>query len=1099
MKQNYVPKILIFFILCLGGKVAYAQTFEQVLPPPPAPQILSNFEGVQNSSIAFADVDRDGDQDVLITGGSGDMNGGTMDGEGAKAILYLNDGTGNYTEDTGTPFEGVQNGSVAFADIDGDGDQDVLITGGTGGGMDSTMGGGEPIARLYLNDGYGNFQELLNTPFEAVQNSSIAFADVDGDNDQDVLITGMSGDYYNGVTSSQLYLNDGNGNYAKDNNNFFDGVQYGSIAFADVDGDGNQDVLITGIAGSEWQGAPVSKLYKNDGFGNFIEDLNTSFTGVGFSSMAFADVDGDGDQDVLITGRDNSYTGTAKLYKNDGAGNYSEATGAYFDGVQNGSIAFADVDGDGNHDVLITGMDNSYNSIAKLYRNEGLGNYSEDINNSFAGVQYSSISFADIDGDNDKDLLITGAGNSHNPVGKLYVNIGAGNYLEPTGMFFTGVQNSSIAFADIDGDGDRDVLVTGRDDSNKPIAKLYKNNGSGNYWQVTGTPFLGVSNGSIAFTDVDGDGDQDVLITGEDKSYNYIAKLYKNDGSGNFSEVTNTPFTGVQNGYIAFADVDKDGDQDVLITGRWGNSSSNVSAKLYKNDGAGNYSEVTGTPFIGVQQSSIAFADVDKDGDEDVLITGRSSQYSNVIAKLYKNDGSGNFSEIAETPFLGVSQGSIAFADVDGDNDQDLLITGYSYSERKPIAKLYKNDGAGSYIESTEAPFEGVQNSSVAFADVDGDRDQDVLIAGYSYNSNEAIAKLYKNDGIGNYSEVLGLPFPGVQYGSLAFADIDRDNDQDVLITGYDGSDPISIIYRNTSITATPPVVDESGPVVQTFSPAHQNTDVPLQPTLSVTFDEMVELNSSGILTLEGTNGVVQTYDLSVQEDREKFTLSEDKLTLSLNIYENLPANTTLSVGISNSFVKDESGNSNEALDASSNAWTFTTTRLGQTITFTEISAKTYGDPTFTLGDEKTNQNLAITYTAQDPDVVLISVNKATILKAGTTQITATQAGDDDHFAAAPVTQTLTVNKAVITVAADAKSKVYGEEDPEFTYSITSGDLIGDDTFSGDLARETGENAGAYTIEQGTLILSSNYNLTYKTADFTINKAEAIITAEAIQ
>ncbi|MGI0108256.1 FG-GAP repeat domain-containing protein [Salinimicrobium sp. WS361] len=110
--------------------MAFAQTFEQILPPPPAPQILSNFEGVQNSSIAFADVDRDGDQDVLITGGSGDMNGGTMDGEGAKAILYLNDGKGNYTEDTGTPFEGVQNGSIAFADIDGDNDQDLFVTGG---------------------------------------------------------------------------------------------------------------------------------------------------------------------------------------------------------------------------------------------------------------------------------------------------------------------------------------------------------------------------------------------------------------------------------------------------------------------------------------------------------------------------------------------------------------------------------------------------------------------------------------------------------------------------------------------------------------------------------------------------------------------------------------------------------------------------------------------------------------------------------------------------------------------------------------------------------------------------------------------------------
>ncbi|GHA45737.1 hypothetical protein GCM10007103_28560 [Salinimicrobium marinum] len=796
MKQNYIPKILIFFILCLGGKVSFAQTFEQVLPPPPAPQILPDFKGVQHSSIAFADVDGDGDQDVLIAGGSGDMNGGTMGGEGASAILYLNDGSGDYTEATGTPFMGVQKGSVAFADVDGDGDQDVLITGSTGG----MYGDGESVAKLYLNNGFGNFSELLDTPFEGVQNSSVAFADVDGDGDQDVLITGMSGDYYNGITNSQLYLNDGNGNYTKDNTNFFEGVQYGSIAFADVDGDSDQDVLITGISGDEWQGVRGSTLYINDGLGNFLEDINTPFPGVGNSSIAFADIDGDNDQDVLITGMDINYNSIAKLYKNDGGGNYSESTGTSFEGVENSSVAFADVDGDSDQDLLIT----SYN-ISRLYKNDGSGNYMEDINNSFAGAQYSSIAFADIDGDNDQDVLITGGDNHLTPVAKLYVNIGAGNYVEPTGTFFPGVQNSSIAFADIDGDNDQDVLITGHDNSYNRIGKLYKNDGFGNYSIVTGTSFAEVENGSIAFADVDGDGDQDVLITGMDNSNNRIANLYKNDGSGHYSEVMGTPFTGVQNSSMAFADVDGDGDQDVLITGAVSNLTSSVSSKLYKNDGLGNFSEVTGTPFEGVQDGSMAFADVDGDGDQDVLITGRSTPYSNVITKLYKNNGVGNYTEVTGAPFTGMYNGSVALADIDGDNDQDVLITGYNNTSYRPIAKLYKNDGAGNYSEVTGMPFTGVQNSSLGFADVDGDGFQDVMITG-SNDSYNPITKLYKNDGTGNYTEVLGLPFKGVHYGSIAFADIDRDNDKDVLIIGTTENGSISTLYRNTSFAAnTPP------------------------------------------------------------------------------------------------------------------------------------------------------------------------------------------------------------------------------------------------------------------------------------------------------
>ncbi len=1074
--------------------MAFAQTFEQVLPPPPAPQILPNFNGVQNSSIAFADVDGDGDQDVLIAGGAGEMNLDPM-GDGASAILYLNDGSGDYVEVTGTPFKGVQNGSVAFADVDGDGDQDVMITGGSGGmmGMPDMM---EPSANLYLNDGLGNFTELLDTPFEAVQNSSIAFADIDKDGDQDVLITGISGnDWDGGVVSSNLYLNDGHGNYTKDNTNFFEGVQRGSIAFADVDKDGDQDVLITGIAGSEGQGIPASELYLNDGFGNFVEDNNTSFTGVGFSSIAFADIDGDNDQDVLIAGRDNNYNSIAKFYKNDGAGHYSESTGTFFEGVQNGSVAFADIDGDSDQDLLITGRDNNYNFIAKLYKNDGSGNYTEDINSSFAGVEYSSIAFADIDGDNDQDVLITGAGSSHNPIAKLYVNIGAGNFLEPTGTFFTGVESGSIAFADIDGDNDQDVLITGRDNSYNRFTKLYKNDSSGNYSEVTDTPFTAVENGSIAFTDVDKDGDQDVLIIGRDNSYNRIAKLYKNDGSGNYSEVTGTPFTGVENGSIAFADIDGDGNQDVMITGKWGNSSLDVSAKLYKNDGSGNFSEVTGTPFMGVQSGSIAFADVDGDADQDVLITGRGSQYSNIIAKLYKNDGSGNYSEVTETPLVGVQYSSVAFADIDGDDDQDLLITGRGSSI---ITKLYKNDGSGNFTEVTNNSFPAVQEGSIAFADVDKDGAPDVVITGTD-NEYKPVSKLYMNDSAGNFSEVGGLPFTNVQRSSIAFADIDGDNDKDVLLTGYDGKSPVSMLYRNTTITSTPPVVDETAPVVKTFSPVHQATGVPLQLTLSVTFDEAVALNSSGILTLEDTDGVVRTYDLSVQEDREKFTISEDQLTLSLKIEEDLPANATLSVGISSGFVKDEHENSTEAIDASSDVWTFTTTKLDQTINFPEISSKTYGDDKFILGDEKSDQGLTVTYTAKDPTVVSISGNQATILKAGVTQITATQEGDETHFEATPVTQVLTVSEVAITVTADAKSKKYGEEDPNLTYQITSGALIGTDKLTGGLTRVAGEDAGTYVIEQGILSLSSNYKLTYKSADFTINKAEAIITADAVQ
>ena len=110
-----------------------------------------------------------------------------------------------------------------------------------------------------------------------------------------------------------------------------------------------------------------------------------------------------------------------------------------------------------------------------------------------------------------------------------------------------------------------------------------------------------------------------------------------------FVEAPQTPpFAGVAEGSIAFADIDGDNDLDVLITGR--DSSGTIISKLYTNDGLGNFTEMMGTPFEGVVLSSIGFADVDGDNDQDVLITGTSS--SGVISKLYTNDGMGNFTEM---------------------------------------------------------------------------------------------------------------------------------------------------------------------------------------------------------------------------------------------------------------------------------------------------------------------------------------------------------------------------------------------------------------------------------------------------------------------
>lgn len=767
-------RLSLLLICFMATQVLLAQTFTEM---PPA----SDFEGVSLGSIAFADIDGDNDNDVMITG---------LDSSSEPiAKLYTNDGTGSFTEVTGTPFEGVYDNSIAFSDVDGDGDNDLLITG---------LNEPTRIAKLYTNNGAGSFNEVMGTPFEGVSSGSIAFEDVDGDGDSDLLITGF-GD--SGSRIVKLYTNDGPGSFSEVMGTPFEAVSSGSIAFADVDGDGDSDVMITGrIGGLEG----IAKLYTNDGTGSFTEVMDTPFEGVFFSSIAFSDVDDDGDSDVMITGDKELFQGITKLYTNDGMGGFTEMINTPFDSVYKGSIAFSDVDGDGDSDVMITG-DNDSGRIAKLYTGDGTGSFTEVTGTNFDAVNDSYIAFSDVDGDGDSDLLITGRNSSFERIANLYTNDGAGDFPVVLPPPFKDVNASTIAFSDVDGDGDGDLLMTGFGDSGR-IANLYTNDGTGVFTEVIGTPFEGVNASSIAFSDVDGDGDSDLLITGLSDS-GRIAKLYTNDGTGSYTEVIGTPFVGVSVSYVAFSDVDGDGDNDLLIAGA--PSPGPEIVKLYTNDGTGNFTEVTDTPFDNLQVDSFAFSDVDGDGDSDLIMLGRNNTGPPfaLFARLYTNDGTGNFTEVMGTPFTGVDTSALAFSDVDGDGDSDVLIAGSTSPGIEQATKLYTNDGMGNFTEVMDTPFIGVVSGSIAFADVDNDGDRDVLVTGRNGPTLQSIntAILYTNDGTGGYTEVLGTPFVGVAgLRSIAFSDIDGDGDSDVLITGQNNeSNHIAKLYTNDGIVTS--------------------------------------------------------------------------------------------------------------------------------------------------------------------------------------------------------------------------------------------------------------------------------------------------------
>lgn len=167
--------------------------------------------------------------------------------------------------------------------------------------------------------------------------------------------------------------------------------------------------------------------------------------------------------------------------------------------------------------------------------------------------------------------------------------------------------------------------------------------------------------------------------------------------------------------------------------------------------------------------------------------------------------------------------------------------------------------------------------------------------------------------------------------------------------------------------------------------------------------------------------------------------------------------------------------------------------RTAQTITFPAFAAKTYGNPDFAIGASSTNGSIPLSYASSNTSVATIVGNNVHIVGAGTTTITISQAGSDLYFPATPVSQTLAVAKAPLTVRVADTSKNYGEANPAFRL-IYTGFVLGQNasafTTPVNLSTSAGTLSapGYYTvIPQGAS--AANYNITYFAGRLTIYPA----------
>lgn len=590
--------------------------------------------------------------------GVGDLNGdgkpelvtANCSNSGNDITVYTNNGDGTFT--AGVYYNGAASGgtnsgpadvyteAVTIADVNGDGKADIIAVNDDSSDVTVLLGNGDGTVNV----------PTVGFAVAGWSNTPAVVGDFNGDGLADIIVAddNFSFAYLKGY---------GDGTFRASRDYYAATNAYSwtyGIATGDFNGDGHPDFVIGNICSSCSTPMGVTVFLSNPD-GSLQPGMNFGSTS-NFGYVAVADFNGDNKLDIAAT--DNS-TGLVQIFNGDGTGNFTPGSTFNTDLASNSpyGLVVGDFNKDGHPDLAIA---NSSGGDIAILLNDGSGNFPTPVPFTLNAAVEQGLAVADINGDGNLDLVLPYYNVSSPAAVAVLLGNGDGTFQPEQDIALPAGTGGAqaVALADLNGDGKLDMAVTLNGGGGLDIA-IALGNGDGTFQ----TPTVLASSLQdytlespdpeyIQVTDVDGDGNVDLVYTNEE--YSTVGVLFgKGDGTFPYDPVEYP--IGQANWGLVVTDVNGDGAADV-VTASYDYAGVNV---LLNNNGTGTLGSYT----IGTSAQGAT------------LTAGQSATFTLTITPNNHYNGTVTLSCPANLPALMTCSLSSSSVTLDGLNPQTVTLT----------------------------------------------------------------------------------------------------------------------------------------------------------------------------------------------------------------------------------------------------------------------------------------------------------------------------------------------------------------------------------------------------------------------------------------